>query len=67
MAEERTDIENTDRIDPSEYTTGDDASREDILDLKDSNEEYDLSDDDTPAEAEQIKDQKNNDESSAIQ
>jgi len=57
MAEERTDIENTDRIDPSEYTTGDDASREDILDLKDSNKDYELSDDDTPAEAEQIKDQ----------
>jgi hypothetical protein len=58
MAEERTDIENIDRKDPSEYTISeDDASREDMLDLKTSDESYDLSDDDTPAEAEQIKDQ----------
>lgn len=58
MAEERTDIENTDRIDPSEYKPAeDDASREDILDIKNSNESYEQNDDDAPIEAEQIKDQ----------
>ena len=45
MAEERTDLENTDRIDPSEYTAEDDTSRDDVLDLRDSNEAYEQSDD----------------------
>jgi len=57
MAEERTDLENTDRIDPSEYTAEDDTSRDDVLDLRDSNEAYEQSDDEVPVEAEQIKDQ----------
>jgi len=58
MAEERTDIENIEQEDPSVYSGGTgEASREEILDLKNSDEAYEQNDDDASAEAEQIKDQ----------
>src|SRR5690349_16717244 len=54
MAEERTDIENVDRVDPSDYPS---AQGEDILDLKGAEQDYQGTDEDVPPEAEQIMDQ----------